>query len=248
MMYHPIQPGIPKALRDSVNYEEFPPTASFEDVVYCFWRLNTKGRLEANFDYLVLPDGCVDVLFDLGESPDFEGALVMTPSIRAEKLSLGKSFSYVGIRFWPGVWQDCAQDIVGNLREIDGLRGYSFRDVRKQLIASDDAVVKMVLENLVKALSQLKVVKNNPLTEILLDNSASSVEYYIQTTNYSRRQLQRIIKDQLGYSPHDFIKILRFQEALQSKTFDKYADQSHFIRECKRITGLTPQELYSMYW
>lgn len=247
-MYHPIQPGIPKSLRDRVHYEEFTPSPSVADVVYCFWQLNTTDTLEVDFNYLVLPDGCVDIIFNLSESPNFKGALIMTPSIKAERLNLGISFSYVGIRFWPGAWHDSPKNIVGNVHEADSLQEYDLTEVRKQLATQNISEATTVLENTVKELLRLKIVRNNPLTDALLNHSASSVEDYILKTNYSRRQLQRIIKEQLGYSPHDFIKILRFQEALQNKTFESYADQSHFIRECKRITGLTPQDLYSTYW
>jgi len=247
-MYHPIQPGIPKSLRDSVHYEEFAPSPSLADIVYCFWQLNTTNTLEADFSYLVLPDGCVDIIFSLSESPNFKGALIMTPSIKAERLNLGTSFSYVGIRFWPGAWRDSPRNIVGSVREADSLKGYDLAEVRKRLVAQNISEVTTILESTVKKLLRLNIVRNNPLTDALLNHSASSVENYILKTNYSRRQLQRIIKEQLGYSPHDFIKILRFQEALQNKTFESYADQSHFIRECKRMTGLTPRELYSIYW
>lgn len=70
----------------------------------------------------------------------------------------------------------------------------------------------------------------------------------------SERHLQRIFKATIGVSPYTYRKILRFEAALQKLntenfstlsevTFDLgYADQSHFIREFKEFSDLTPKQ------
>jgi AraC-like DNA-binding protein len=76
-----------------------------------------------------------------------------------------------------------------------------------------------------------------------------------QQTGYSGRWLNRKFEERLGLSPKNFSSIVRFQyyyQALLTNTsgilrhkefYDHYYDESHFIREFKRFTGLPPVKL-----
>jgi AraC-like DNA-binding protein len=71
----------------------------------------------------------------------------------------------------------------------------------------------------------------------------------------SERQFERRFFREVGVSPHHYLRILRFQEAvrlLRDGVFDKmsdlaselnYCDQSHFIKEMKEFSGHTPTAL-----
>ena len=73
-----------------------------------------------------------------------------------------------------------------------------------------------------------------------------------QTLNLSERTFQRKFEQSIGIPPRQFAKIAQFQSALgqlRSGNFFKlsdvaynngYADQSHFIRDFKKFTGLSP--------
>jgi AraC-like DNA-binding protein len=68
----------------------------------------------------------------------------------------------------------------------------------------------------------------------------------------SLRQLERQFKTQVGMSPSQFIKIARFQKVLRCKLVNPavsfatlamecgYYDQSHFSRDFKDLSGLSP--------
>ena len=56
----------------------------------------------------------------------------------------------------------------------------------------------------------------------------------------SARQLQRVLKSTTGFTPHDFLKVLRLQQSLNGNDTWDYADQSHFIHSFRRATGYTP--------
>jgi AraC-like DNA-binding protein len=74
--------------------------------------------------------------------------------------------------------------------------------------------------------------------------------------NISCRQLERKVLETIGATPKEFSKVIRFQKALAIKQFSNdldctslaykcgYYDQSHFIKEFKSITGLTPQNYF----
>ena len=72
-----------------------------------------------------------------------------------------------------------------------------------------------------------------------------------------RRQFERIFAEQIGISPKQYLKIIRFQYALFQKQQDAdldmidlaykcgYYDQSHFINDFKSLSGLTPNQCFA---
>lgn len=71
------------------------------------------------------------------------------------------------------------------------------------------------------------------------------------------KQFERIFSNHVGINPKKFANIIRFQNVLQMKrqfkelnmfqlAFDNgYYDQSHFIRDFKRLTGLSPRDFFN---
>jgi AraC-like DNA-binding protein len=106
-----------------------------------------------------------------------------------------------------------------------------------------------VFTELVLQLLERGVVERNVVTQKILANldSIQSVSEMAGITHLSPRQLQRTLKRTTGFSPHDFLKVLRLQQSLKQYNLDRYTDQSHFIRSFKKITGYTPTEYFRRY-
>lgn len=242
-IYKPLQPGIPTQHRQHVAYKEF--SSRVKSSVYCFWSLRTRAVLEEDFHYLVLPDACVDIVFDINQEPAFEGALVMTPTTVASTLNLGKDFSYMGVRFLPGAWQEQPSDVVGQTLHFNYLKDYDFRRTRQELQAAKPDKRLTILEGLVASLERRGAIGMTPLANTI--SSCQTVEDYTHLWSLSRRHTQRLFQKHFGYAPHDFIKITRFQQSLRQGSFEAYTDQAHYIREFKRITNLTPSEFQAAY-
>ena len=68
-----------------------------------------------------------------------------------------------------------------------------------------------------------------------------------EITGLSPRQLQRKIKSSTGFSPHDFLKVLRIQKSFREDYLYYYADQSHFIHSFRKIIGYTPGEYFNEF-
>jgi hypothetical protein len=106
-MYSPTQDGF--SFRGSdVRYTELPPEDDLCDVVHCFWELRTLTPLPHDFQYHALPDACVNLLLNLVNT-DIAGVTAL--HTEATTLNLGRSFHYVGVQLFPGVWR-------GGLTEI----------------------------------------------------------------------------------------------------------------------------------
>ena len=91
-------------------------------------------------------------------------------------------------------------------------------------------------------LMETKRVAPNPVTEKIFHHldSIHTVSDMAVISGISNRQLQRTLKRSTGFTPHDFLKILRLQQALNGNDTWSYADQSHFIHSFRNATGYTP--------
>jgi AraC-like DNA-binding protein len=85
--------------------------------------------------------------------------------------------------------------------------------------------------------------------------AAISVKFLLEALHISERQFERRFSQSVGVSPQSYIRVKRFNEAirlLKNGSFTKltdiahtlnFYDQSHFIREIKAFSGLTPTRL-----
>ena len=71
-----------------------------------------------------------------------------------------------------------------------------------------------------------------------------------QRINWGERQINQYFNNQFGLSLKAYCNILRFQASLahinNGQLFPQlnYYDQSHFIKEIKRLSGASPKELF----
>jgi AraC-like DNA-binding protein len=82
-----------------------------------------------------------------------------------------------------------------------------------------------------------------------------TVKYLLDDLNISERQFERRFSQIVGLSPQSYIRVKRFNEAIRLMKTGQYAkltdivyalnfhDQSHFIREVKAFSGITPKSI-----
>lgn len=244
-MYNPVKDGIEKTTK-FVEYVEVKPPDDIAGLVHCFWELKTVATLKEDFRLHAIPDACVDIMFN---EIDIEVAGVTGLDIKYEVLNLGKEFHYVGIQFLPGVWQ-------GNRDEVsDRYIGEKYTG-HLPLIKTNESMARLsfsdkqvIMADLVRHLADEKTVSVNPVTAKIVSHldDIHSVADMSAMVDISSRQLQRVLKKSTGFSPHDFLKILRLQQSFTYDHSTHYADQSHFIRSFRSITGYTPSQYFSKF-
>jgi AraC-like DNA-binding protein len=115
-------------------------------------------------------------------------------------------------------------------------------ELNQSLIGQDFAAKQVTLSRFVEGLVQRKQVLANPVTEKIFQHldQIRSVTDMAAASDLSPRQLQRVLKRETGFAPHDFLKVLRLQQSLRGEPSSSYADQSHFIHSFRKATGYTP--------
>lgn len=109
-------------------------------------------------------------------------------------------------------------------------------------------------------LSKFRPFENALLTEVLIEmfdtnNVNQSMTKLSNTTGRSRTTINKHFDQHICKTPSQFKKIIRFRSAIQSQLDDKnrvgmsytvdYFDQSHMIRDFKKLTGFTPKVFFS---
>lgn len=111
-------------------------------------------------------------------------------------------------------------------------------------------------------LANFSLVENDYVSEALQhfhlpDNDLLIDEIAERKLGISRKQLNRLFKQYLGTSPQKYRSIVRFRQLMDYKLRKEgqqsytslshqahYTDQSHFIKACKQLTGLTPSQFF----
>ncbi len=239
-MYDPVKDGVEKSVGPLI-YVEMAPPAEFAELVHCYWQMRTETELEADFVLHALPDACVNVLFDQSDS-DIAGVTAL--HTEHTTLDLGRSFHYLGVQLYPGVWTSAFEGTVdhyvgeayeGDLPLIDTNR--TLADVDVELAAKEP-----VLSAFVRDLLERGAIASNPVTATILRrlDEITSVADMAALVGFSPRQLQRNLKQTTGFSPHDLLKVLRLQHSFRNDYLLAFADQSHYTHSFRAITGYTP--------
>jgi AraC-like DNA-binding protein len=244
-MYDPVQDGIEKTII-SVKYTEAKPPKHLSDFVHCFWELKTEKELDEDFKLHAVPDACVNILFNQIDA-DIAGVTALRTTF--EVLNLGKNFNYVGIQFLPGVWQGDKEEISDKYIGTTYKGKLPLIKISREIAGLNFEVKQIILSELVEKFIEENLVISNFVAEKVLKHldTIRSVNDMATVTELSTRQLQRVLKQTTGFTPHDLLKVLRLQQSFKKQYTKSYTDQSHFIHSFRKIVGYTPKKYTKKY-
>jgi len=255
--FKPAQPSVRR--QKEVEYSEVLPETQLLTYIYCYWQLRSEFPLAAPFSYRVIPDGCVDIFFDINDPADCR---IMGFSNVPTEYTLAHSFHYAGIRFLPGAFPLMFNLDASSLTNRDEALDIVIPRVAKQLRdlvegATSLARIKLLLDQyFLKKVTAVSIIDKrlyNAIMIILRDHGALNLKSEMDI-GISPRQLRRLFEFYVGTYPKIFIKVIRFQYFLQllsypggqghNKAFLEAGnyDQPHFNKDFKTFFGLTPTE------
>lgn len=238
-MYDPVKDGVAKSV-DGVTYVEIAAPAEFADLVHCYWEMKTEWDLDEDFTLHAMPDACVNLLFN---QQDTRIAGVTALQTTHTSLDLGRSFHFVGVQLFPGVWRGDPEQSVDHYVGEPYAGDLPLIEANEQLASVDSDDKHAVFTDLVERLARDGLVVANPVTASILRNldEITSVAEMASAASMSARQLQRTLKATTGFSPHDLLKVLRIQHSFRQDYLLSFADQSHFTHSFRKVTGYTPR-------
>lgn len=203
------------AKQNHIVYQELD--SANPDVQYT-WNLKVSDSGSKNVKYKIIPDGCIDIIFERSEGAIFN-PVISAPFLNITEISLPKNANYVGIRFKPGKFRKYV--------DIDP----------SQISEQFDEFQQSEYASIEDFFSSIKAEKNNPLSKF--DNDLNK----LVASSLSQRQKRRIFKSTTGFTIREFRRIMRFQASLSKNCEDEYFDQSHKIKSYKSLVNMTPSQL-----
>ncbi|MBE2193924.1 MAG: helix-turn-helix transcriptional regulator [Anaerolinea sp.] len=144
------------------------------------------------------------------------------------------------------------------------LREFSAGDLNMQLLEAKNEQARLTLltDFLTSKLKQATTCDQlieESLRIIHTNVGRVTVRYLFECLNLSERQFEKRFSQTVGLTPQFYIRVKRFNEAvrlMQTRQFEKFTDlahhlnfydQSHFIRDIKAFSGVTPKSLFRCY-
>jgi AraC-like DNA-binding protein len=234
-----------------------PPGAALAPYVECYWALTAEHA--PPWKSRILPDGSNDIILDLSAAPR---SFVVGVMRRADVIPLAGHVDLLGVRFRPGGALPFLRQPLHELADrhvaLDALWG-------SRAGSLIDAVATAPLGDRVAALERLLIAHRAPaMTDddlihraVLLmrrTRGGIGVGAAAHALGVGERRLERVFDIAIGLSPKRFARVVRFLGAVREigrralragapVAFELgYSDQPHFVREFKRLAGVTPSQ------
>lgn len=257
--FRPIQPSV-KAGKGKVSYQEFQPAPQLQDLIHCYWQLQTHELLEAPFSYRVVSDGCIDIFFNLNQTDE---NFVMGFCKKFTQFPIGQEFNYAGIRFYPSIFPTLFQVSAQTLKDKDQplinillplakfISNEISIDFNQSMKKLDDFFISKIQENPLNIDERFY----EALLQICKKNGHLEVESELNV-GVSARQLRRLFNFYIGTTPKSFSQVVRFQYILNAKPSTQslkenkifydvgFFDQAHFIKNFTKFYGVTPSKAF----
>lgn len=240
------------------------PREALRPYVRYYWILKS----DEPFSVLTFPIGCPQIIFHRGTPP-----LIPELSTRQYKFTISGQVNFpahiqfdgntemIVAVFYPhtfGIFIDTPPSAFYN-QEISG---YDLGNRHLNLLEgriwdcldSESAILLMEQWLTARINESLKIKRIGAALSVLLRLPSTSVDTLAGIACLGKKQFERLFRECVGMNPKEYVRIARFQRALRMMQLESrnyaeiayangYADQSHFIRDFRRFSGMTPRQL-----
>lgn len=218
-----------------------------------FYSFQARASIE---EVNVIPDGCIDILFDCDISKPT--AIVCGTTLAAQHVDFISQHRYFGVRMspacTPSFLEASASELV-NQRPNFSDAAHKTSNLFEKIVEQNSFTNQVQIFS--EYLTKFGVRNHSPLTQqviALIFHFKGNIQ--IQDleiiTNYTSRTIQRNFINDTGVTPKYFCRIVRCQLALYNINLNTktkpsdiayklgFNDQSHFSREFKSLISTTP--------
>lgn len=207
------------------------------------------NRSDEDKEVVVMPDGRIDLFFSQSPSEPFHVTLIgleTAPeqrSVPPQTLAFVISFKPLAVEY---ILNTSIADILNIARDLpNDFWNFNAVDLENFDTFCEKATKK--IKSLIP--KEIDERKRKLLQLIYLSNGETSVKELSEKVFWSSRQINRYFTQQFGLSLKAYCTILRFRASLEhiakGRLFPElnFTDQTHFIKEIKKFSGVVPKEL-----
>jgi AraC-like DNA-binding protein len=217
-----------------MDYRELTPAVRLRRYVRCYWALDASAP-EGAAAQRVLPDGCVEVIVNLGAQflrYDAAGrierqprTLLVGPTTRHMSIAPTGAIRLVGIRFAPGGALSFLAASPAELRDaappLDEVGLRSEPGLAERLADARAGTEASILDQaLLAQLDRARRYTDRRLTAsvraVFAMQRPLRVDALVQLTGWGPRQLERQFRDSVGFGPKTLCRLARFQRVVRA--------------------------------
>ena len=246
-----------------MHYREYPPHPALAAHVACVWAAQAPASAHT---HRVLPDNCVDILWQDNGQPGFAVGMMSTAILVASE----RPVRTLAVRFKPGMagafLAAPLHTLTDQRADIDLLWGRSdaqrLADALWDNAMPERARLALIEQVLLRRLREGSAVPPGGGTALVqqalraLEDSSGGlrVAALAAQLHVSRQHLAAQFRDHVGLSPKLYARICRFRRATASISSAPdwallalacgYFDQAHLINDFQALAGSTPERFH----
>jgi len=252
-----------------IGFQKIQPSPALQPFVQSYWLVQANASHTEEFWH---PDGGTGIVFNFGDDftldgqPLSERIFLNGISSVSKRLGLEGCIHALGIRFYPGggasFFTHPLYELTDDITHLPATDKDSIR-----LIYDDIEQLPTLREQIQKIEGWLKKIyqpqqESTSLTQASLKMISSqkgvlSIASLAREMFISQRQLERLFKKQVGISPKTYAQLQKVSQARKVLKINTgsladvgyqagFYDQSHFIREFKKVVGMTPAQYVAL--
>ncbi len=218
------------------------------DCIRCYWKIENRDKQAKS--YTILPDGFFDLLICYHQGNKKSVYLTglwnhkTNVVVQPETIIYGVQFRLLAVE---QIFQKSIATLLNSISKIES----SYLNLHQFGSTNDNSIFEYLNECfiIIKERDLIDTKKSTLLKSINQTKGKKTVEYYSQKANWSKRQIHRYFKSTFGISLKSYCSIRKcaatYSQIKNGQLYPEqgYFDQSHFIKEIKKITAFTPKSL-----
>lgn len=232
---------------NKVEYTYIKPNPLLADFVESFWLLHNQSGSDR--EIIVLPDGRIDLISSLTATGN-RHIFILGIGTKPNQAVLQAGIKMFAISFKLLAIEYIFQNTVSGLLDTGEHLPTDFWDFTIQDFNDFDRFCKTASQKIQERLPKEIDNRKKALFDLLYaSNGSLSINELSEKVFWSSRQMNRYFNNNFGLSLKAYCNILRFRASFkhlkEGKLFpeENFADQSHFIKQVKKLSGVPPKEL-----
>jgi len=231
----------------SPSYQFIKADPEISDFVYGYSSLKDISNYEEG---IIIPNGRIDLMFCKMLDGSLKAVLI---GLETKPKAMPKQFitAFVCVNLNPLGLEYILHETIAEFVNEAKIFPVDFWDITVDDLNDFELFHKKV-DRKIKTLlpKDIDVRKLQLFRHIFESDGEVTVKDLSEKIFWSERQINRYFKQQLGIPLKSYCNILRFQASLlhiksgQLYPQLNYSDQSHFIKEIKKLSGVSPKELF----
>lgn len=233
-------------MNSGLKFQFSEPEQSLAEFVYCFSFLQNFSSQESA---VVIPNGKIDLMFSITATGQLQIVLLGLET-KPKHIDQGV-YNFYSVSFHPLAVEYLLPCSIAELTNSGKILPSDFWGIEMRDLESFEKFCLAMIRKIHSLLPEKVDKRKQELFKLISNtNGEISVSELSDKICWSQRQINRYFKQHLGLSLKSYCRILRFQASLahikDGKLYPKlnFTDQSHFIKEVKQFSGVSPKELY----